>query len=136
MAARGPSASLGSALRVSLQSTGQAKNKTSRYVLWRYMKLEVLELLFFYHLRPSFSSPLLFSSSPLESGRSVVSSSPVRPSAHSCQTYSRGKRRCHRTMKRLFQKYSTPSSMSYFISVHLFASLIISCPDRDPQLNV
>lgn len=48
------------------------------------------------NLHPSFSSLLLFSSSPLESGRSVVSSSPAQPSAHSCQTYCRKRRICYR----------------------------------------
>lgn len=52
------------------------------------------------HLHPSFSSLLLFSSFPLESGRFVVSSSPVQPSAHSCQTYCRKKRICYRTVRR------------------------------------
>lgn len=85
-----------------------------------FMKLEVCEVTVFYHLHPSFSSPLLFSSSPLESGRSVVSSSPVQPLAHSCQTYCRRKRRHHRTMKRLFKKYFTHCSMSYFISFIYF----------------
>lgn len=102
----GPTARLTSTLWVSLRSTEHAKNKAAaRQAL--HDTWNIKRCLSFYRLHPSFSSPLLFSSSPLESGRSVVSSSPVQPSARSCQTCCRRKRRCYRTLKRLFKKYLT-----------------------------
>lgn len=96
VAGRRTAARLTPALRVSLQSTGQNKNKAAAWQdLQPYMTLQA------FNLHPSSSSPLLFSSSPLEFERSAVSSSPAQPSAHSCQTY------CRRTMKRFFKKCFT-----------------------------
>lgn len=61
-----------------------------------------------YYIHPSSSSPLLFSFSPLESERSAASSSPAPPSAHSCQTYYR------RRKKRLWKSLTWKIKKSHF----------------------